>query len=179
MLVVSKKLKYVFDSTKKYIIENEDGEKLRQDKTIYKMYKNNIISKDFIKYEKSDEEKNFILIPPNMVCSGEEDDNWELIHLDGNYKNCKIDNLEEVLFVEEDPVDILNGYVKELKKELSSKNEQIKKIMFESSTKDGKVANMQRQVLYEQSRIKELNKELKQQEKEIRRLLDIISKKKY
>lgn len=170
-MFVSKQLKYLFDSAPKLIIPDERlGKKIRQDKTIYRMKYNNMFSEDL-----EDEEEELIGIPFSMLCMDNADDEWEVIHLDGDYKNCKPDNLEAVIFVDGDPmIDFLNE-IEELKKELVAKDEHIKKITFESKAKDGQVANMNKQVIYEQNRVKELNKEIRKMEKEIRRLLDITS----
>ena len=147
------------------------GKKIRHDKTVYKMKRNNMFPEGF--FEK--EEEDYIPIPVSMYVADNKEDDWEVIHLDGNYKNCEPDNLELVMFVDGDPVEDFLKIIEELKKELVAKDEHIKKITFESNAKDGKVANMHKQVLYEQNRVKELNKELRKQEKEIRRLFDLTS----
>ena len=113
----------------------------------------------------------------DILFTNPADDEWELIHLDGNYKNCAIDNLEPVVFVDEDPMEQLYIKIDSLNTELCNKNEEIKKWTDDSQTKTYQIQNMQQQLLHEQNRLKELNKELRKQEKEIRRLLAIIDSK--
>ena len=157
MIRLSKKMKYMFDKVDKYYFnDDENGKSFEAARMVYTAFK-------------KDE------IPKNII----ESDNWDLIHLDGDLSNCALDNLELVIFEDNDYETELKRNIKTLKDELKSKNEYIKKISLESNAKDGKVTNMQKQVLYEQNKIKELNKELKMQDKEIRRLLSIIADKKH
>ena len=151
MIKVSKKLKYLFEEMPYMFYSDEyDESEVRVDKLVYTSFKFDTLK-------------------------GLSEDDWELIHLDGDFKNNALDNLELVVFVEDDDMIKLQVEVKNLKQELIVKNEHIKTITMESKAKDGKVANMYKQVLYEQNRVKELNKEIRLKEKEIRRLFDITS----
>ena len=152
MIRVSKKLKYVFENVPHMYFEDDDF-RFRSDKMCYSAFK---------KYE----------IPDGLSI-----DDCELVHLDGNIENCALDNLELVVFDEEDYILKLKNEMKLLKKELVSKDDKIRKLTFDCNAKDGRVNNMHKQVLYEQNRVKELNKEIKTMEKENRRLFAIINSK--
>lgn len=157
MIRLNKKIKYMFDKIDKYYFNDDvSGKSFEAARIVYTTFKGNEVPKDII-----------------------DGDDWDLIHLDGDLSNCALDNLELVIFEDSDSETELKRNIKDLKDELKSKNEYIKKISLESNAKDGKVAYMQKQVLYEQNKIKELNKELKMQDKEIRRLLSIIADKKH
>lgn len=152
MIILSKKLKYLFEKgSYPFYPHPKNGDKIRADKLCYVTFKGDTLK-------------------------GLSEDDWDLIHLDGSYENCALDNLELVIFNDKEDSIKLKEEIKNLKKELAAKDEFIKKITFESKIKDGKVTNINKQVIYEQNRVKELNKEIKKMEKEIRRLLDITSK---
>ena len=148
MIRISNKLKYMFENMPFAYVE-EDGIVARLDRLVYSSFK-----------------------PDNI--KGLEEDDWDLIHLDGSFKNNALDNLELVVFSDEENTDKFKLEIKKLKEEIILKDKHIKKLTFESNAKDGKVQNMNNQVLYEQKRVKELNKEIRKQENEIRRLMAIL-----
>ena len=177
MIVVNKKLKYLFKYVpKKELLKN----KIQIDKTIFK-YFHYMNSKDsvFDKYGNihSHDLKEVNKSLMDILFTNPADDEWELIHLDGDYKNCALDNLEPVVFVEEEPMEQLGYKIDLLNTKLRDKDEEIKKWKDDSQTKTYQIQNMQKQLLHEQNRVKELNKELRKQEKEIRRLFSIIEAK--
>ena len=153
MLRVNSKLKYIFDNVPVMEV-SENGFTARVDKAVYVTFKGNDLK------------------------GIQNDEDWDLVHLDGDLENCALDNLELVVFENEKslkPISELEEAIKDLKKELVLKNEQIKKLTSDCIIKDAKVSNMQKQMVYEQNKVKELNKELRAQESEIRRLLSLIT----
>lgn len=179
MVVLDKKLKYLFNFLPKVTEYNEYlDKKVRLDKTLFRTYyyHKKIFDKngELIKCEIEKP----MFVPYDCLTPCDIDEEWELIHLDGNYENYALDNLEPVLFVDENPTKPLYKKIESLEKQIILQNEHIKKITSESKIKDYKVENMNRQVLYEQKRNEELNKEIVKLEKEIKRLFKIIESKK-
>ena len=94
MIRVSKKLKYLFEKAPNKYIEDENH-CLRLDKLCYSTFKGHEI--------------------PNKLSI----DDCELVHLDGDIENCAVDNLELVIFDEDDYILKLKNEMKLLKKRIS------------------------------------------------------------
>ena len=183
MIVLDKRLKYLFDYLPRETEYDEDLRmKIRVDKSVFRaIYDVEKIDKMFdengelIRYNFDETSDIFIATDLKGLVPDSAKEDWDLIHLDGDYKNCNLNNLEPVFFVDENPVNKLHDKVKSLKKQIISQNKKIKELLSENKIKDIKVANMSKQVIYEQNKNKELNKEIKRLEKEVRRLFSIIN----
>lgn len=120
-MIVSKKLKYLFELAPK-IIDYDDysGKNVRTDKTMYRAFRNDKKHKTMFdekgRYTKPVEEEEIIRVPHNLLVYEDNNDNWDLIHLDGDCENYSLDNLEMVVFVDEDPTEKLCKDIELLKK---------------------------------------------------------------
>lgn len=155
MVRLDARLKYIFKNMRHNTVTDENtGKSFRRDMMVYVTFKGDELQ-------------------------GLTEDDFDLLHLDGDINNCALDNLELIVFEKENSLlQQQKAKVVELQKEIVQKNEYIKTISAESKAKDWRVDKMQKQVSFEQNRVKELNKELKAQEKEIRRLFALVSQNK-
>lgn len=181
MIVLNKNLKYLFEFAPRLTVYDDMLKgKIRTDKSVFRASryweeKGRKIGENGnrLRFETDD----LLPVPSTCLVLDDEDSDWELIHLDGDYKNCKVENLEPVLFVDEDPMEQLYDEIKSLKEQLITKRDEAKNYKNETDIQDMMIDNLNKQLAYEQGRVKELNKELKKKEQEIRRLFSIIDSK--
>ena len=111
MIVLNKNLKYLFEFAPRLTVYDDMLKgKIRTDKSVFRASryweeKGRKIGENGnrLRFETDD----LLPVPSTCLVLDDEDSDWELIHLDGDYKNCKVENLEPVLFVDEDPMEQL------------------------------------------------------------------------
>lgn len=108
-------------------------------------------------------------------------ENWEVIHLDGDIGNNRLDNLEYLFFVNDDQmcdrIDNLEEKIENLLKENKQLKTQVKtyKDLSDVTKRREEISNKKLKCI--ENTNKELNKEIKIKEKEINRLWHLLNEK--
>jgi len=112
------------------------------------------------------------------ICRTLDRNDWDVIHKNGVSNDLRNENLEIVVFKDDDFFkDNKNLEKQMISAKIHAKEQEdiAQKALFEKSVAVGQIELLTKQIAYERDRVKKLNKEINKKDAEIKRLSEIVN----